>query len=173
LAVDRLRALTQWGAVVIFVHHSRKDNETIERGSGALRAAVDQSWSVKENADGTVTVDTGKSRNTGRDATATFRIVADLVGKTPAGHDVTATYIEECDAPTWKPERPGGKTGEALDWLEESDKMKKENWREICLERWMNAGSTKSAAERTFSRAVNALEDSNFVENLFGIYRAR
>jgi hypothetical protein len=48
-AADRIRRAT--GAAVLIVHHTRKDGDT-ERGSTALRGAVDAMWSLRERGSG-------------------------------------------------------------------------------------------------------------------------
>jgi hypothetical protein len=146
-AADVLRFNT--GAAVVFVHHTRKDGE-VERGSGALRGALDAMLMIKRDAGDTrCTVHCEKMKDAAR--FASFALELHSVKSTDSCALVTATGTLQLRDGTLTPMQRT-----ALDALQRSaldDGLTATLWQKMT-----------GGPERSFYAAVKALVTLGYVD---------
>ncbi len=184
VAMDRIRE--EAGAHVAVVHHGSKDPAAkTPRGSGALLGAADLVVKVSkgvEDAPSMATVEHAKDDADGIELPFRLRVVA-LDDCTADGR--RTCLAEEADGSEAGTKRPSVSKGtkRALGYLHDllatgGDKLPSgnsfptdstlrgvrfEDWRALCRERSLSANGEKSAENKAFARAAEALLDARII----------
>jgi hypothetical protein len=108
---------------VLILHHPIKSDEDTERGSGALRGALDLVWKLKrEPGLRMFRLELGKQRATELDAEPIFRLTGVPIGEWEDGDTISVAVVEEVNRAEFesKPRRPreGTKAAAGLRVLE-------------------------------------------------------
>jgi hypothetical protein len=93
--LDKLRLAT--GATILVIHHSGKDSSRGERGSSALRAAVDTSIEVTGQS-GTRTFRVEKQKDGESGASFSFDLKSVEIGLDDEGESITSCVVEPAAA---------------------------------------------------------------------------
>lgn len=134
------RALTEWGAAVLLIHHDTKDgNQGLPRGHSLLNGALDLSIHLTKGADGTVRGRLTKNRNGPCDVDLAFRINGQVIGEDDDGDPVTAAVCEEVD-PTAGRSKPRLRPTEAaalasiVEMIGDGESVDESDWRAAARE---------------------------------------
>lgn len=153
------RALAQWGAAVLMVHHDTKDGQQgLPRGHSLLNGALDVSLHLKRGDSGIVRGTLTKNRNGSCDLDIAFRIGVVELGHDEDGEAVTAGICEPCaaDQEARKPKLSRNELAAltALRNIAESDGRAPLNaWRELCVK-----GTEVFSSDTEKARGVRFLE---------------
>jgi len=153
---DRIRRAT--GASVVLVHHSGKNGET-ERGSSALRGAVDTALAVSRAEDGGVIVSCEKQKDEARFEDLAFDLHVVDLGTDGDGYPISSCVL----SPRWS----GTEGGESQGALGQASlKMCKALWDSFfengaTSEQWMSASGV---AKSSFYRNRKDLVERGYVE---------
>jgi hypothetical protein len=85
------------GATVLLLHHTGKEQKTLERGSSALRAAADTMISVRRK-EAVITVFNNKQKNDEGFSAITLRLKRVSLGEEVDGNEVTSCVLESTNA---------------------------------------------------------------------------
>ncbi|MEL6284575.1 MAG: AAA family ATPase [Pseudomonadota bacterium] len=161
------RALTQWGAAVLLVHHDSKDgHQGLPRGHSLLNGALDLSIHLTKGQDGTVRGRLTKNRNGPCDVDLAFQIRGVPIGEDEDGDVVTAVLCEEVDAIARSTE-PRLAPGEAaalnlaIELIGDADSIDRDDWLdaaaspdELRITTAANSENRRRAARRILGQLV-------------------
>jgi len=163
--VAAARALTEWGAAVVLIHHDTKAEGKTPRGHSLLNGALDMAMHVSRDEFGVVRGKLTKNRNGSCDRDMAFLIAAEVLGRDEDGDAITAAYADELhagDTPRAEKLSPSAKV--ALDILIglEADSPGKSvsecAWRDACVAgRALSGSEDEESRRRAFRRASRDL----------------
>lgn len=165
------RALTQWGAAVILIHHDTKDgNQGLPRGHSLLNGALDLSIHLRKQEDGTVRGRLTKNRNGACDAQLAFSIRGVEIGRDEDGDTVTAPL---CVPQNAKAIHTGPKLSaqdraalKAIqDMVDDRDEVDLKIWRKKAMEDIrITIAETHNARRVAVNRRLQALIENGVIE---------
>ena len=189
-AADLLRET--FGATVLFVHHSGKDESKGARGHSSLRAAVDTEIEVS-GLQGVRTAKVTKQRDFGTGDSYAFDLEAVTLGQDQDGDPITSCIVRHRDDVAGeKPDRITPAVRMALDTLREAIKahgeyppkevihrnkfpggqkvVQEEFWRDIFYRRRTSPTDSQEAKKKAFQRVRDKLQMSRLMEADAGYY---
>lgn len=174
--MDKIREQT--GAMVMFIHHSGKDQAKGARGHSSLQAAIDTEIEVAvDEEDGTRTATVVKQREMKKGDVFAFALKVIELGENHHQEPITTCIIDSCDVPEPSPGRPSGLTGRTkqayeilCDAINKSGKdgfrgtpagrlsIPESWWRDNFYQRAM-PGAKDAAKQKAFRRAADEVLD--------------
>lgn len=167
------RALTQWGAAVVLIHHDTKAEGKTPRGHSLLNGALDMALHVSRDEFGVVRARLTKNRNGSCDRDVAFLIDTRTLGVDEDGEPTTAALVDElAGANVPKAEKLSPATSAAFDILLalEADNSRTDpdgpalsgvsetEWREACVaSRTVSASEDVESRKKAFRRASSEL----------------
>lgn len=159
------RALTEWGAAVVLIHHDTKGGQQgLPRGHSLLNGALDVSIYLRKEDDGTVHGRLTKNRNGACDGQIAFSIRAVEIGRDEDGDPVTAPRCLPLNANALKQAGPRLKPTEraALELVREmlggGEEIAVREWRAAAIEdARISVNESRDARRKVADRALSAL----------------
>lgn len=160
------RALTQYGAAVILVHHTTKADDGTPRGHSVLNGALDVSLHLGNKDDnGIIRGKLMKNRNGRPDIALAFRIESVVIGKDEDDDDIDTPVLREAVATAKAAKLPRGADhalGILLTLIAATDgkPITFEEWSDTCTEgRDVSSSPEQDSRAKAFRRAFDTLKD--------------
>lgn len=171
--VAAARALTEWGAAVVLIHHDTKAEGKTPRGHSLLNGALDMAMHVSRDEFGVVRGKLTKNRNGSCDRDMAFLIDTERLGEDEDGDPITVGYAAELagglvprrDKVT--PEKAAIRildsladtSGQSPGWVDDA------RWREVmAADMSVSAAESLDSRKRVIRRLVEKLTGQGVIE---------